>query len=224
MDLLYPKPTKLQKNLLQFFFFFHVGLETILFRMKVEMEYLDLNFSFFLKHMGCSVSTFLWGIYAESCSSSHQLSTILKVISSSVVSLEGKRRKISIFKLFPRWKWITSNSNVGSVWCVLAFWQSFLSSFRLILENTHRSLLICIIAFTYEGDCCTLKYFSFQFHWIELESLVLSALYHTQENATFFSHHFMKCFATTWNFLILQLYFQLVKLSVQLEFSVRQSP
>ena len=150
--------------------------------------------------MGCSVSTFLWGgIYAESCSSTHQLSTILKVISSSVVSLEGgKRRKISIFKLFPRWKWITSNSNVGSVWCVLAFWQSFLSSFRLILENTHRSLLICIIAFTYEGDCWTLN--SFQFHWIELVSLVLSALYYTQEKKPLFCLH--QCIIS-WNVLYL---------------------
>ena len=53
--------------------------------------------------MGCSVSTFLWGgIYAESCSSTHQLSTILKVISSSVVSLEGgKGEKYPSSNCFP---------------------------------------------------------------------------------------------------------------------------
>ena len=61
MDLLYPKPTKLQKNLLQFFFLFHVGLETILFRMKVEMEYLDLNFSFFFEAYGLQCFNFFVG-------------------------------------------------------------------------------------------------------------------------------------------------------------------
>ena len=206
MDLLYPKPTKLQKNLLQFFSFFQVGLETILCRMNVEMEYLDLSF-FFFEAYGLQCFNFFVGrnicrkLQFHPPTFNNSQSDFFKCSKFG----GGKRRKISIFKLFPRWKWITSNSNVGSVWCVLAFWQSFLSSFRLILENTHRSLLICIIAFTYEGDCWTLN--SFQFHWIELVSLVLSALYHTQEKKTTFlfasMYHFMKCFISTWNFLII---------------------